>query len=506
MQSGSTDVKRTAAIFIAMAGLLLAVGLWGLRQVVPTVSRGDQPLVIYCAASSRAALDEIIAQYRQEYAREVQVEYGPSQTLLNRIQLATQADLYIPADDSFLDMAAEKGLVAEQIPLANIRAVLAVVKGNPKAISRYDDLLKQEVRVVQADPEAAAIGMKTREILSRDNLWQPLKQATLSFRSTVTDIANDLKLGAADVGIVYDVVLTSYPQLEALHLPELDQVTSRVSVGVLKATQHSQAALHFARYMSAADRGLVVFKKHGFQTTGGDRWADRPQLTLFAGAMLRPAIESSIKRFEEREGIDVATVFNGCGILVGQMQTGQLPDAYFACDKVFMQQVSDLFLEPVEVSQNQLVIVVPKGNPRGIASLKDLAKPDLRVGIGHEKQCAMGWITQITLREGGVQEQVMKNVTTQTPTGDLLVNQMLAGSLDAAVVYLSNAAGVGDRLDAVQIQDLPCSKAIQPWAVQKNTDFPQAAGRLFEALISPAGKADFEAEGFHWQLQSVGPQ
>ena len=76
------------------------------------------------------------------------------------------------------------------------------------------------------------------------------------------------------------------------------------------------------------------------------------------------------------------------------------------------------------------------------------------MGIGHEKQCAMGWVTQNTFREGGVQQEVMENVTVQTPTGDMLVNQMRAGSLDAAVVYLSNTAGSGDFLDAVRIQGL----------------------------------------------------
>ena len=38
----------------------------------------------------------------------------------------------------------------------------------------------------------------------------------------------------------------------------------------------------------------------------------------------------------------------------------------------------------------------------------------------------------------------MKNVVVQTPTGDMLVNQMRSGSLDAAVAYLSNAAGSAD--------------------------------------------------------------
>ena len=129
----------------------------------------------------------------------------------------------------------------------------------------------------------------------------------------------------------------------------------------------------------------------------------------------------------------------------------------------------------------------------------DLTRPGLRVGIGHENQCAMGWITQVTFREGGVQEEVMANVTVQVPAGDMLINQMRAGSLDAAVVYLSNAAGAADILDAIQIQGLPCSIAVQPWAVYKNSRYPQTANRLFQALTSEEGRADFEAEGFRWQ-------
>ena len=56
---------------------------------------------------------------------------------------------------------------------------------------------------------------------------------------------------------------------------------------------------------------------------------------------------------------------------------GKSPDAYFACDVSFMKQVHDLFLEATPVSTNQLVILVPKGNPHQIHSLNDLGKPGL---------------------------------------------------------------------------------------------------------------------------------
>ena len=273
-------------------------------------------------------------------------------------------------------------------------------------------------------------------------------------------------------------------------------------MGVASQTRQPSAALHFARYVTARDRGLTHYAKHGFQVEKGDVWSEVPELNLFAGSMLRPAIEDTVKKFEAREGVRVNTVYNGCGILVAQMKAGQVPDAYFACDTEFMEQVPDLFPEPTDVSQNELVIIVKKGNPKNIAGLRDLTKPGLRVGIGHEKQCAMGWVTQNTFREGGVQQEVMENVTVQTPTGDMLVNQMRAGSLDAAVVYLSNTAGSGDFLDAVRIQGLDCSVATQPYAITPDSPNALTASRLFAQICSTDSQDSFMAEGFRWKLDT----
>ena len=217
--------------------------------------------------------------------------------------------------------------------------------------------------------------------------------------------------------------------------------------------------------------------------------------------MLRPAIDDTVTKFEQREGVRVNRVYNGCGILVAQMKAGQHPDAYFACDTEFMQQVPDLFPEPIDVSQNELVILVQKGNPKNIKTLKDLATEGVKVGIGHEKQCAMGWLTQNTLKEGGIQKEVMANVSVQVPTGDMLVNQLLTGALDAAVVYLSNAAGAADQLDAVRIKGLECSVATQPFAIRLDSPNRQLTTRLFERICSADSQNDFLAEGFQWQLR-----
>ena len=319
-------------------------------------------------------------------------------------------------------------------------------------------------------------------------------------KPTVNDVASDVAIGSADAGFVWDATAKQVADLEAVSLPELAYVHAHVAVGVLSCTEQPTSALRFARYLAARDRGLPLFNGAGYEPVDGDPWAEAPELRLFAGAMLRPTIDDTVNEFEKREGVRVTRVYNGCGILVGQMRTdGKSPDAYFACDQSFMNQVHDLFLDATPVSTNQLVILVPKGNPHNIRSLADLGQPGLRVGVGHEKQCALGALTQETLKQGGVHDPVMANVVTQLPTGDLLVNELRARSLDAVIAYVSNAVVAADRLEAIAIKDIPCAVAVQPAAVGKDSVYKQLTGRLLDRLRSPESRQRFEAHGFHWR-------
>jgi ABC-type molybdate transport system substrate-binding protein len=217
-----------------------------------------------------------------------------------------------------------------------------------------------------------------------------------------------------------------------------------------------------------------------------------------AGAMLRPAIEPTLTEFEAREGCRVERIYNGCGILVSQMNAAGPGDLFFSCDASFMTQMAQEFPDATDVSSNRLVILVQEGNPHGIRGLEDLGKPGLKVGIGHEKQCALGVITQTTLTQTGTLKAVSANVVVQVPAGDMLVNQMLAGGLDAAVTYVSNAAGHGDKLDAIAV-DVPCATASQPLGIARSSRFPQLAARLRDSLRSETSRRRFEAMGFEWK-------
>jgi molybdenum ABC transporter molybdate-binding protein len=462
-----------------------------------TPAAEKKPLVVFCAASLKSPVEAIAQDYQKRYGIEVQLQFGASQTLLANLEVAHRGDLYLPADDSYTGLARGKNLIRESLPLAAQQARIAVQKGNPKGIHSVADLLRDDVKLAQANPDAAAIGKLVRAALEKTGQWDVVNKKTFVFKGTVNDAAADVKLGAVDVSFGWDSMAKQYPDLDFVAAPELAGVVAQMSVNVLASAANPPAALHFARYLAANDRGLLKFKAAGFETVEGDAWAESPEIRMLNGAMLRPAIEQTITEFEQREGAHVTRVYNGCGILVAQMRAGARPDAYFACDASFMKQVNDLFLDPTNVSTNQLVILVKKGNPHGIHALADLAKPGLRVGVGHERQCALGALTKTTFLQGGVYEQVAKNIAVQSPTGDLLVNELRAGSLDAVVAYISNATNSADVLDAIAI-DLPCATATQPLAVSKDSRQKQITARLKNALESSLSKERFRAAGFQW--------
>ncbi|MEI7687912.1 MAG: substrate-binding domain-containing protein, partial [Planctomycetota bacterium] len=255
----------------------------------------------------------------------------------------------------------------------------------------------------------------------------------------------------------------------------------------------------------AKDRGLVeLAKRHYKVPEQADEFTAQPELRLFGGTMLRPAIEDTIRDFQAREGITIATNWNGCGILVGEMKTKKIPDIYFACEPRFMEKVQDLF-EPADiVSSNRLVIGFAKGNPFDIKTLKDLGQKDLKLGIGNENQCALGDLTKITFTRTGLIDRIRRNVAKEAPSGDLLISDFRAKALDVIVCYESNVTPYLDEMDFVPIfigeSNTDCTNPLQPVAIGKACRTPQLARRLLDAMQTPESKAKFEKLGFGWAL------
>ena len=477
-------------------GVLLGLLFW--NQSPPSHGPRREALVVYCAAGLKPVVEAVAKDYEREQKTSVQLQYGGSGTLLSNLRVAQRGDVFIPADTSFIDLGNSNHLLAEVLPLARMSAVVVVAKGNPKNIRSIRDLLRDGVRVSLGNPDSVAIGTVARAALTRSGDWAALSARALVFKPTVNDVANDVKLGAVDAGIVWNVTVAQYSELEAVAVPELSSARSEVSVCVLQSSTQPTEALRFARYLSARDRGLRRFQESGFEVMPGDVWNPHPSVLFYSGSVNRLAAEPTLREFEQREGVDITRVYNGCGILTSQIRSGQRPDAYFACDVSFMDTVQSYFQPAVALARTPLVLAVRKGNPKAIGGLSDLTRTALKVGLCQEEQSALGALSARLLRSVGLWDSVKSNLAVQSPTGDLLINQLRSGALDVALVYAANTAAVLDAVDVVRLTG-PGTIAIQPYAVSRNSDHAQLMSRLQQALESKVSRDRFVSAGFQLQ-------
>ena len=203
------------------------------------------------------------------------------------------------------------------------------------------------------------------------------------------------------------------------------------------------------------------------------------------------------------------TVYNGCGILTGQMHAihdkkqGGFPDLYLAGDLCFFENVKDYFQEAVELSENEIEMFVEKGNPKWIRDLKDLTREGIRVVLGHPQQCTIGLLTRQMLEEKGIYQRVMKNVVSHMSTSGMLVPAATTGSCDVALAWRTDLLAETDRLDAIPV-DSKYAKAIQKLAIARSSDCKELAGRLLRAIV--ASPARFESAGFVWRVETRGKQ
>ena len=152
-----------------------------------------EDLTFYCAAGLRLPIEDIVKDYENEYGIKINIQFGGSGTLLANLEASAKGDLYLASDSSYTNLASEKGLVIETIPICELKAGLVVKKGNPLKLRSLKDCLDSDsARIALANPEAASVGKLTKNVLTQLNLWDPLSKKSLVMKPTVNEVALSL--------------------------------------------------------------------------------------------------------------------------------------------------------------------------------------------------------------------------------------------------------------------------------------------------------------------------
>ncbi len=496
--------------WIAFGAVFGVLGYAGYHYFFPT---SHAPIVVSCAVALRVPMEKIAADYYRETGRPVEIRYDSSQAILAKMEITRDVDLFFPADDSFVHAARKKDLVGDSLPVAQMSAVVIVAPNVPHEVKTWQDFLAFKEKICLAD-KSAAIGKVVREHLEKKGLWSDLERCKPTNHGKIDEVAASVQIGSASAGIVWDSFAHQYPKTKIVRLPELNDLHAKIEIAVTKFAKNSPDAYQFARYVAGKDKGLPTFAEHKYDVVqSADVYAERPKLILHGGTMFRNVIEKTLDEFRQREGVEILTKYDGCGILVAGMKSSY-PDIFIACEPRFLKMVQDQFHPPVTVSANALVLAMKKDDPLVIESLEDLAQEGVRLGVGHENKCALGTLTdeafkaaQAFSKKKTTFDRIEENIAKRAIAGDMLVSDLKAGGLNVIVCYESNVRPYADTIRYQSIttvmKSIPreCSHPDQPVAILKETKSPELARRLLAALTAPESQRRFEEVGFAWKLK-----
>lgn len=146
------------------------------------------------------------------------------------------------------------------------------------------------------------------------------------------------------------------------------------------------------------------------------------------------------------------------------------------------------------------VLVTPTGNPKGIATVQDMAKPGVRVAMAPEASPPGGQAVMGLLKKAGIVEAVMKNVADPGSCVQRSVTAVVEGRADVMIVELrvTKLPETAGKLDIVTIPEglFPPPPLTFTVGVMKEAKDRRLADSYVEFMTSPQGQAHLERGGF----------
>lgn len=491
-------------LFLGLASLGIVLALIALlrrQSAIPAGIKTD--LLVYCAAGIRKPIEAAAKQYETEYPVRVRLDYGSSGELESKLFLERKSgmarcDLYIPADQFFSERAKQKGLTKESIALAHQRVVVAIKRDSPDFLfGSVRELLDKGLPYVLCDEQAGA-GRKTKSQLEKHGLWVRTFQNKRISLPRVPEAASALKASdVIDAAMIWDSTARQFG-LKIVECPELRGNSATVSADVVSTTIQPQAALHFARYLAAPEKGNPFFRQHYFGKLSGDLWKETPELRIDCCAFYQKAIAKSLAEFEAREDCILKMHSADCITLVAKIRSGKVPDVFMACDVNCLREVEADFFDARKVSSTGLVILVKRGN-EAIRGLEDLAKPNIQLGVDKSVIKSMHPLFQKSGLILNSNFSIQSNPNWIIASSDEILAKMDGQSqLDAALLFEVHCQNLTDHLQLIPIEN-EAAKVVQHIAVRRESKFPQLIARLLSSILSPSSREHFLDNGFQWE-------
>ena len=218
-------------------------------------------------------------------------------------------------------------------------------------------------------------------------------------------------------------------------------------------------------------------------------------VVVFAATSLTDAFNKIGAQFEKAHpGVTVKFNYNGSSSLATSITQGAPADVFASAAPANMKTVTDAgdaAGTPQVFTRNTGEIMVEKGNPKKITSVKDLANPAIKVAVcAPEVPC--GAVATAIFKNAGV---TVKPVSEETNVGGV-VTKVTLGEVDAGIVYVTDVKESEGKATGVPIPASQNDITEYPIAQVKGAPNATGAKAFISYVLGPDGQKVLASFGF----------
>lgn len=163
----------------------------------------------------------------------------------------------------------------------------------------------------------------------------------------------------------------------------------------------------------------------------------RNKITSLTAAGLKDPFLEILKLYKKKNpDTEVDVTFAGSGSLLVKLEN-HLGDLYIPAAYSYMEEaIKRKLVNPQTVkilAYHEPVLVVKKQFK--VASLNELVKANLRLGIADPREAAIGRVTYKILKKADLWKELQPKIVVKTPTVNQLVLYLQSGQIDAAIIW-----------------------------------------------------------------------
>jgi molybdate transport system substrate-binding protein len=215
-------------------------------------------------------------------------------------------------------------------------------------------------------------------------------------------------------------------------------------------------------------------------------------ITVLAASSLTGTFTAIGAAFEAlHPGTKVTFSFGSSGDLAQQIVAGSPADVFAAASPKTMATAAKDAGTPANFATNVLEVATPAGDPAGIESLADVAKPSVKLAVcAATAPCGAIAVTMFT------QDKLTVKPVTEEADVKSVLSKVELGEVDAGIVYVTDVKAAGAKVTGIAIPAAQNVVTTYPIAVLTASK-QQALAAAFQAyVLSAPGQAVLTAAGF----------